>query len=103
LDNNTINPAFFNFVAQVAHFSATYAITLTLMLWTQVRQKHRWLLVFLLILAYACFHEFWYDPRFENVVTRGSDIEDWSFLVAGSFVAEVIAHLKLRFALKVKA
>jgi hypothetical protein len=95
--NNQIDPAFFNFVAQTAHFSATYALTLTAMLFTRLQQKHRWAVVFGLIVAYACFHEFFYDPRYENAVTRGSDVEDWCFLVLGSVVAEVAAKLKFHY------
>lgn len=98
--NDQINPVFFNFVAQVAHFSATYGLTLTAMLlFPTLRNRHRWIMVFAAIFVYACWHEFWYDPRYENAVTRGSDIEDWCFLVAGSTVAEIVAAIKFRFKL----
>jgi hypothetical protein len=97
--NDGIDPAFFNQVAQIAHFSATYALTLTAMLFTKLQSKHRWLVVFGLIVAYACFHEGWYDPHFENAATRGSDVEDWCFLVAGSVAAEIAAALKFGVAL----
>lgn len=39
--------------------------------------------------VYAAVHEYWYDPRFENSVTRGSDVEDFVFLIAG--VAAAVA------------
>ena len=41
--------------------------------------------------AYAAVHEFWYDPRYENPVTRGSDLEDFLFLAAGG-AAAVVAY-----------
>jgi hypothetical protein len=92
MQTDTIDPRFFNEVAQIAHFSATYALTLTVMLFKQLKQHHRWMIVFGLILAYAVFHEFYYDPRYENAVTRGSDVEDFCFLVSGSVVAELVAR-----------
>ena len=94
---NAIDPKFFNFVAQVAHFSATYALTLTVMLFSSLRRQHRWMIVLGLIVAYAGFHEFYLDPRYENLLTRGSDIEDFVFLVSGSVVAELFLYIKLHF------
>jgi hypothetical protein len=49
-------------VAQIAHFSATYALTLTAMLFKKLTQHHRWMIVFGLILAYVAFHDFYNDP-----------------------------------------
>jgi ABC-type uncharacterized transport system permease subunit len=77
---NVINPRFFNFVAQIAHFSATYGIVLTcgkFWHWTGIAVAAA------LCAAFAAIHEFLYDPRYENPVTRGSDLEDFLFLVAG--------------------
>jgi hypothetical protein len=85
---NVIDPKFFNFVAQVAHFFATYGIVLTFgkfWHWTGIAVAAP------LCLAYAAVHEFWYDPRYENPVTRGSDLEDFLFLVAG-VAAAVVAY-----------
>lgn len=95
MSGDSISPTFFNEVAQIAHFSATYALTLSLMLFSTVRQKRRWLIVFLLIVAYAAFHEGYWDPHHENPATRGSDVEDFLFLVSGSVVAELVAFWRL--------
>jgi len=84
---NVIDPEFFNFVAQVAHFFATYGIVLTFgkfWHWTGVAVAAP------LCVAYAAIHEFWYDPRYENPVTRGSDLEDFLFLIAGVAAAVVV-------------
>ena len=34
-------------------------------------------------IPYAVWHEYYYDPRFENAATRGSDTEDFIFLMLG--------------------
>lgn len=83
-DNNQIDPAFFEFVSQVAHFASTFAITFVAL------TAYNWvggLLSAAAVLAYATWHEFWYDPRYENTITRGSDWEDWSFLMLGPVMA----------------
>ena len=84
---NVIDPKFFNFVSQIAHFFATYGIVLTLgkfWHWTGIAVGAA------LCVVYAAVHEFWYDPRYENPVTRGSDLEDFLFLVAGVAGAVVV-------------
>jgi hypothetical protein len=83
---NVIDPKFFNFVSQIAHFFSTYAIVLTF------GKFWHWkgiVLAASLCVVYAALHEFWYDPRYENPVTRGSDLEDFLFLIAG--VAAAVA------------
>jgi ABC-type uncharacterized transport system permease subunit len=85
---NVIDPKFFNLVAQIAHFSATYAIVLTFGKfsgWTGIAVAAP------VCVVYAAVHEFWYDPHYENPVTRGSDLEDFLFLVAGA-AAAVLAY-----------
>jgi hypothetical protein len=87
---NVIDPKFFNFVAQVAHFFATYGIVFTFgkfWHWTGIAVAAA------LCVVYAAVHEFWYDPRYENPVTRGSDLEDFLFLVAGVAAAVVVYAL----------
>lgn len=86
-DENVIDPKFFNLVSQIAHFAATYAIVLTVgkfWHWTGIT------VAACLCIAYAAVHEFWYDPRYENPVTRGSDLEDFLFLFAGVADAVVV-------------
>ena len=85
---NVIDPKFFNVVAQIAHFSSMYAIVLSFgkfWHWSGI------VIAAPLCIAYAAIHEFWYDPRYENPVTRGSDLEDFAFLVSG-VAAAVIAY-----------
>jgi hypothetical protein len=85
---NVIDPKFFNFVAQIAHFFTTYGIVLTFAKfwhWTGIA------IAAPACIVYAAVHEFWYDPRYENPVTRGSDAEDFVFLVAG-IAAAVAAY-----------
>ena len=94
INNNTIDPKFFNFVSQVAHCSTTYAISLTFYArWG----FYGWIFAAVTILAYAAVHEFWYDVHYENPATRGSDLEDFIFLVLGPVLALLIGHFGLRF------
>lgn len=84
---NVVDPKFFDFVAQVAHFCATYGIVLS------IGKFWHWRGIAIaapLCVAYAAIHEFWYDPRYENPVTRGSDLEDFLFLVAGVAAAVIV-------------
>jgi hypothetical protein len=81
---NGIDPAFFNQVAQFAHFGTMFSIAITLAIF--------WGWVGLAVamvgeVGYASWHEFYYDPRHENSATRGSDLEDFAFLIAGNAVA----------------
>jgi hypothetical protein len=92
--SDIIAPKFFNQVAQIAHVSTMYAINLTLalpLLWF-----HHWIwdiVVVLLCAVYASWHEFIYDPRNENDATRGSDLEDFGFLMLGVLVGQGMAWL----------
>ncbi len=74
--DSVIDPKFFNFVAQVAHFFATYAIVLT---FGKFWHWHGIAVAAPLCVIYAALHEFWYDPRYENPVTRGSDVRTLCF------------------------
>jgi hypothetical protein len=84
---NVIDPKFFNLVSQIAHFSTMYGIVLSFgkfWHWTGI------IVAAPLCLAYAAVHEFWYDPRYENPITRGSDLEDFLFLFAGVAAAVIV-------------
>jgi hypothetical protein len=84
---DAINPAFFDTVAQIAHFSMTYAISYTL------ATKWGWMGYgsgALGCLLYSLAHEFWWDPRHENAATRGSDVRDFVFLCLGPAVAAIV-------------
>ena len=41
-------------------------------------------------IALAAVKEFWFDQKFEGAVTRGSNLEDWSYYLAGAALALVI-------------
>jgi len=85
---SSIDPKFFNEVAQTAHFFTTYAISFTCaMKWGW----KGWVVATIGIWIYAVWHEFFYDPRKENAATRGSDLEDFIWLVSGPLVAAVAA------------
>ena len=79
-NSNAIDPRFFNLVSQIAHFFTTYGLTFTAWMF-------KWQVgigVALSCVAYAALHEFWYDPRYENPATRGSDFEDFFWLIFGT-------------------
>jgi hypothetical protein len=82
-----IDPKFFNQVAQFAHFGMMFTVTTFA---SHFGHKGRWVGLALCIL-YAAIHEFVWDPKMENAETRGSDLEDFIFLVAGSCVAVVLS------------
>ena len=84
---NAIDPKFFNLVSQIAHLSVTYGLTFT------AGRFWHWYGIELaggLCVLYAAIHEFWYDARYENPITRGSDFEDFCFLVLGVVLAASI-------------
>src|ERR1035437_8058287 len=81
---DVIDPKFFNLVSQFAHFFAMYALTFTAGKFWHWRGIE---LVGGLCVLYAAIKEFWFDARYENQLTRGSDLEDFIFLVLGVAVA----------------
>jgi hypothetical protein len=78
-----ISPKLFNLVSQIAHFFTTYALTFTAMMF-KIRVG---IGVAVACIIYAGIHEFWYDPHYENAVTRGSDLEDFFWLGFGALFA----------------
>jgi hypothetical protein len=81
---NAIDPSFFNLVSQIAHVAVTYGLTFTAARfwgWPGIE------IVGGLCILYAAVHEFFWDPLMENALTRGSDLEDFCFLVLGVAVA----------------
>jgi hypothetical protein len=89
-DSNQIDPAFFNQVAQIAHFFTMYAIMFTIAAFA----AWPWVIsAFVVCLTYAGWHEFLYDPQNENAATRGSDLQDFLFLVAGAVTGTGAAFL----------
>lgn len=80
-----IDPKFFDLISQIAHFFTMYSLALTLGL---IGKRTGHMLLFLTLsmvvyIAYAAIHEFYWDPRHENAATRGSDLKDFAFLIAG--------------------
>jgi hypothetical protein len=94
-----ISARFFNFVAQDAHFFTTAFITFVMAVF--FRKRGEWIAAVGGVL-YAAFHEFWYDPRYENAATRGSDVQDFCFLVLGVLFAVLLYHLVEKYHLEAK-
>ena len=95
-DDNTISPADFDRNSQIAHVATTACVVFVCGVFFGV--------VGILgsgsgCTCYALWHEFWYDPRDENVATRGSDAKDFFFLMTGVTIGitlwELARHLKL--------
>lgn len=86
---DVIDPKFFETVAAYAHFGMMFTVTTALGLLGN-RFEHRiygTVAGLVVCLIYASVHEFWYDPKYENAVTRGSDLVDFAWLMGGSAVA----------------
>ena len=93
-DSNQIDPVFFNQVAQIAHFFTMYAIMFTIAAFASLP----WIaFAWILCATYATWHEFIYDPQDENAATRGSDAEDFAFLMAGAATGTGAAFLLNHF------
>ena len=92
---SNIDPKFFNTVAQFAHFGMMFTVT-TICITVFSLLHHRFIgeiVGGVGCLIYAAIHEFIWDPREENAVTRGSDLQDFIFLVAGSMSALLVGWL----------
>lgn len=93
-NNGGISETFFNYVAQMAHWATMAFGSLTLALffgWRGVIVSN------VLGIAYAAWHEFCWDPRHEDPETRGSDLEDFLFLLLGLAIGDVVYVLALHF------
>lgn len=91
-DAGGIDPKFFNQVSQFAHFGMMFFVCM-LVGTVGALAEHPWSGVitgFLVCTGYATVHEFWYDPKFENAETRGSDLEDFVFLMIGASAAVLV-------------
>ncbi len=91
LQDGGIDPKFFDQVSQFAHFFTMYSLALTLGLIGK-RTGHALIcfaLSVVVYITYAAIHEFYWDPRHENEATRGSDLKDFVFLVAGGISGNV--------------
>ena len=81
--SDTIDPNFFNFVAQMSHFFfGAYFILASALLFGQTSV----LGAFIILIIGAALKEFIYDANYENAATRGSDTEDFIFYVFGGVV-----------------
>jgi hypothetical protein len=87
---DAIDPKFFDQVAQIAHIATTFGIA-----YVAVTKFGWWglLVATVGILIYASWHEFIHDPEKENAATRGSDLEDFLFLVGGPVLAAIVHAL----------
>jgi len=91
---NQIDPKFFDQVAQIAHFSTTYAICFTFAAFGSLRWA---LLMLLACTVYGLIHEFVWDPREENAITRGSDLKDFLYLMGGAINGFLLALVLRHF------
>jgi predicted outer membrane lipoprotein len=91
---NGIDPAFFNQVAQFAHFGTMFTLAITCAIFAG---KLGLVIAMVFGVIYALWHEFYYDPRNENPATRGSDLEDFGFLLGGLAVAALVWYLGTRY------
>lgn len=84
-----IDPKFFDFVSQCAHVGITFMVTTVIgLVGKNLRHPYSSLGVgFGLCFVYAAIHEFYWDPTHEDAETRGSDVEDFIFLVCGALAA----------------
>jgi len=90
--NNGISEKFFNYVSQMAHWATMAFGSLTLALffgWPGVAVSN------VLGIIYAAWHEFYWDPRHENLETRGSDVEDFLFLLLGLAIGDIVYGVAL--------
>lgn len=88
--SDVIDPKFFEAVAQTAHTATTYSISYTL------ASKWGWKgygVGAVGCVLYAAIHEFWFDPKYESPLTRGSDLQDFAFLCLGVGLAALIYWL----------
>jgi hypothetical protein len=93
VSSNQIDPKFFNEVSQFAHWGVMFSIALSLAVffgWWGL------LVAALGEIPYGIWHEYYYDPHFENVATRGSDTEDFCFLMLG-LVSAALVFIVARF------
>jgi hypothetical protein len=91
VDPNYIDPRDFNRNSQIAHFF-TMAFLNTVWSYFWLITGHPVVAVSGVVpsMAYGVIHEFWYDPRFENKATRGSDLEDFGFLMVGMLTGQTV-------------
>lgn len=92
--DNEINPKFFNEVSQLAHWGVMFSIAITLAIFLGGKGL---IVAGLGEIPYAVWHEYYYDPRFENAATRGSDTEDFIFLMLGFLSAAVVFFVAHHF------
>ena len=92
VSNEGIDPKFFNLVAQIAHFGAWFAVMIVCATISN-KLHHQWIGVIVAVCAnipYATWHEFFWDPVHENAATRGSDLEDFGFLLLGGLAGFLV-------------
>lgn len=44
----------------------------------------------IVVVLLAALKEFWFDRKYEDAATRGSDVEDWSYYVVGTALALLV-------------
>ena len=82
--------AFWDAVAQAAHFFAMYAIAYT------AQTKFGWIaygVAAAMLGVYAVVKEVWYDPKYESAAVVGSGTKDMIYLFAGIITAGLVAWI----------
>jgi len=85
--NGSISEKFFDYVSQMAHWATMAFGSLTLALFFGFPGV---VVSNVLGITYAAWHEFYWDPRHENADTRGSDVEDFLFLLLGLAIGDIV-------------
>jgi hypothetical protein len=85
--NGGISEKFFDYVSQMAHWATMAFGSLSLALFFGLPGV---VVGNFVGIAYAGWHEFYWDPRHENAETRGSDIRDFVFLLLGLAIGDIV-------------
>ena len=76
-----------NEVAQASHVAIAAAIV---SLSSARFHGHAKYIAAVIVILTAAIKEFYFDQRYEDAATRGSNLEDWSYYIAGVIVALLI-------------
>ncbi len=92
MNDNTIDPKFFCFVAQMSHILCGATLVLGTLVFFG---NHPLRYILPAFTAITAVKEFWYDQHYENAATRGSNLLDFSMYQTGAYVAFGLFILKM--------
>ena len=87
---DTISPSMFNLVSQNAHW--LFGSWITLLFVYLMGVKSLYYTIPLLVVGVA-IKEFWYDQKYENAVTRGSNLLDFSMYILGAVITLILVAI----------